>query len=169
MQPLISKSDPAPPPETVDQPASSEIGHAILSVLSDLENSLTASQRFLLARDLSGLERTCADQLRLVQTLQIFWPRSAAPQPGRNVPSSDDALDSALHAAQLRVLHLSRIQAALLARAQRGLKMIEHLSAGGGASYAPCLPLGSPPSANLVQSPNSSAIAQFEKGTPCQD
>jgi hypothetical protein len=41
--------------------------------LGQLEDSLTASQEALLARDLGGLERWTREQIRLRRALEILW------------------------------------------------------------------------------------------------
>jgi hypothetical protein len=101
-------------------------------LLGELEASLQASQRALLARDLAGLEERTGEQIRLRRSLEIVWSRAAA-------PGSDPAPCNSAP----RVLHLGRVQAALLARAESWLTMVSHLLAGPTANYAP--PRGNPP------------------------
>ena len=90
--------------------------------------------------DLPGIEQHTSEQTRLHRELEILW--------SQNGPSQDSALASdskpfepawvaELGPAQLRVLQLGRVQAALLVRAQRRLRMLSHLLAGPGAGYAP--------------------------------
>jgi hypothetical protein len=107
-------------------------------LLGELEASLQASQRALLSRDVARLEERTGEQIRLRRSLEIVWSRAAA-------PGSDaaPAVAGELGTAQRRVLHLGRVQVALLARAERWLSMVSHLLAGPTANYAP--PRGNPP------------------------
>ncbi len=97
--------------------------------LRELESSILASNQALLARDLPGIERLNYEQAGLLQSLDVFL--SASPQ------TRNPELAAALNAAAKRVLQLTRIQQALLARAQRWLIILTNLSAGTGASYRP--------------------------------
>jgi len=107
-----------------------------VSVLRELEASLQASQRALLNRDVSELEQHTSEQVRLQKTLTSLWScdaHSMASDPA----CSDVELAVEVRAALIRVQHLSRIQAALVARAQQSLRIIENLLAGPQANYAP--------------------------------
>ena len=105
-------------------------------LLAELEASFQVSQRALLARDVVGLEACTREQIRLRESLGILWSRAAAPAPGSDRAHSDLGLAAELRSAQMRVLHLGRIQGALLARAQRWLRMVSNLLAGPEGSYA---------------------------------
>jgi hypothetical protein len=110
-------------------------------LLAELEASLEASQRALLGRDVASLEQCTSEQARLQRSLEILWSTGGAQLPGSNSPESDaasdiPAFDAELRAAQRRVLHLGRIQAALLGRAQRWLRTVSHLLAGLDQSYS---------------------------------
>jgi hypothetical protein len=100
---------------------------ASLLLLGELEASLQSSQKALLARDLAGVERETSEQRRLHQGLEdlggapVFHPQSAAEW----------------RAAAIRILHLGRVQLALLARTRRSLHVFSHLAQGPDASYAP--------------------------------
>jgi hypothetical protein len=59
------------------------IAQASLALLGQLEDSLTASQEALLARDLGGLERWTREQIRLRRALEILWA-------GKDPPGSAD-------------------------------------------------------------------------------
>jgi hypothetical protein len=96
---------------------------ASAAVLAELESSLGASQRALLAHDVVSLDQATREQMRLLQALEILW--------ARNVTSASE-----LRAAQRRVLHQCKVQAALLAREQRWLTILANLVAGPGANYA---------------------------------
>jgi len=120
-----------------------EIASAQLTLLEHLEVSLQITQKALLARDLSALEQGTTEQMRLCRALEILPRRTAVPaQNGDPLQGAlelrpEAELSAALQAAQARVLHLGRVQAALLVRAQRSLHMIANLLAGPQASYTP--------------------------------
>jgi hypothetical protein len=138
------------------------LAEASAAFLGELESSLLSSQRALLARDLASLEQATREQKRLRRALEILWTSgptvpdvtthdstthdsathdsathdwsmhdSAAALDLRSSP----ALAAELRAAQLRVLHLARVQAALLAREGRWLTTLANLMAGPEAGY----------------------------------
>jgi hypothetical protein len=130
--------------------SSAEIAQASRALLGELEASLQASQDALLAHDVARLEECTCEQIGLRRSLEILW--DAAHPPGSDPAQYDLAqydlrLSAELRAAQMRVLRLGRVQAALLGRAQRWLRMVSNLLAGPEASYAP------PPSARMAQYP----------------
>lgn len=129
--------------------SSAEIAQATIELLNELDASLHASQKALLARDLSGLERRTTEQASMRRALEILRSRSLAP--------SDLRLARELHAAGQRVSHTARVQAALLARAQNWLRVIENLLAGPEAIYAPC-----------TSSRLTSTVGEGERGIPCR-
>jgi hypothetical protein len=145
--------------------AGREIAQAWLSLLAELEASLQASQRALLDRDVACLEQSSGEQIRLLHALEIFWPSP------RNDPAQDDsALAAELRAAQMRVLHLGRVQAALLARAQRWLRTIENLLAGPATNYTPYTATRVPLSAALpLRSGTLQTVVEEEGRAPCRD
>jgi hypothetical protein len=135
---------------SADQPLArgkTELAAAALALLSELEASLRASQKALLARDAEGIEQGTREQVGLQGALARLWAQDAARPAGSDswrragTPRCEPALAAALLAAQWRVLHLGRVQAGLLARAQRTLRMISNLLAGPEAVYG--LPPGS--------------------------
>ena len=148
----------------------SEIAPASRVLLGELEASLEASQRALLSRDVACLEELTGEQIRLRHSLEIVWSRDAAP--GREARSQDPAAAGGLRAAQLRVLHLGRVQAALLTRAERWLTMVSNLLAGPTASYAPLA--GTRPARQIARPwPGSSASPaprkeKNEEGDSCR-
>jgi hypothetical protein len=99
-----------------------------MGVLSGIETSLKNSQRALLARDISSVERETHEQQRLQQALTELWARCLA-----SVQKADAPFE--LRAAQGRVRHLARVQLALLGRAGRSLYVFSHLLKGPGAGY----------------------------------
>jgi hypothetical protein len=111
-----------------------------LALLRDLEASLEATQKAVLARDLDGLEQSTREQKQLQRALAILWAESGTP-PQASLPTRLEScaphLAAELRAAGMRVLHLGRVQAGLLVRAQRSLRMIAHLLAGPESNYSP--------------------------------
>jgi hypothetical protein len=156
-------------------PDRAAIAQAASSLLAELERSLEAGQRALLSRDLEGLERATCEQIGLNRSLQILRPR----QPGEsrtgvqaNATSEIDCdLAASLRAAQWRVLYLGRVQAALLTRAQRSLRIVSHRLAGPGASYV--VPGYARPASNRAASRpaemgEGKAIQGEEEAGPCR-
>src|SRR5579863_3212787 len=127
----------AQPPSTEPslRRGNAEIAQASRALLGRLEASLQASQDALLARDITRLEERTCEQIGLRRSLEILW--DAAHPPGSDAAPHDLRLAAELRAAQIRVLRLGRVQAALLGRAQRWLRMVSNLLAGPEASYAP--------------------------------
>jgi len=113
------------------------IAQAGAALLGELEASLRLSQSALLQRDLAGLEQATREQTRLRRALEILWEWDAtackpgAGLDGRGKPESAPTL----RAMQQRVLHLGRIQAALLAGEQRWFTMLANLVAGPDSGY----------------------------------
>jgi len=97
--------------------------------LIELEASLQASQQALLSHDVALIEQHTCEQIRLRRLLEILWSRRDA--------AHDPAFLVEMRAAQMRVLHLGRVQAALLVRAQRWQSMLSNLLAGPEVNYAP--------------------------------
>jgi hypothetical protein len=124
-----------------------EIVHTTLKLLDQLEASLKDGQSALLALDVAAMERHTADQCGLKRSLEILLLPEAAVSRGKAengpdlfvLPKCAPELDAALRAAKSRVLHLTRVQAALLGRAQRFLAVLYNLTAGPGATYGPLL------------------------------
>jgi hypothetical protein len=121
-----------------------ELAVASLAILRELEASLAASQKALLARDLEGITQGTREQVRLQRALGILWGKSmsadeiGAPETALATQYGSEP-DEFVAAAQ-RVLYLGRVQAALLARSQQTLKMISYLVAGPNATYEPPAP-----------------------------
>jgi hypothetical protein len=130
------------------------IAAAASALLAEMERSLEGSQRALLSRDLEGLERATREQIALRRSLQVLWPetlvsrslmshtqvsQTAGPDvraQDRPALQLDPSLAAGLRAAEWRVLYLGRVQAALLTRTQRSLRIVSHRLAGSTASYA---------------------------------
>jgi hypothetical protein len=96
----------------------------MLSLLSELESSLRSSHRALLARDVSQLEVLTQQQSELQRAISNL-------QTDCNLGPSEE-----VRFAQLRILHLARIQRGLLTRLHRGLTTLAHLLAGTHADYS---------------------------------
>jgi hypothetical protein len=130
-----------------EKPASqngdAEIAQAGFALLRELEMSLRASQKALLSRDVARLEQSTHQQIGLRRALEILWPGNGR---GSSEMHCDPPLASELRTAQMRVLHLGRVQAALLRREQRWLRTLSNLLAGPEANYLPpdCPPLPPP-------------------------
>jgi hypothetical protein len=92
---------------------------AILQLLAELEGSLQVGQKALLNGDLAVMERSTCEQARLQHGLADLVMRDSVNRGAKSV-----------HDAQARVLHLGRVQAALLVRAQLRLRIIANLLAG---------------------------------------
>jgi hypothetical protein len=133
-----------------------------LDLLGELASNLEASHTAVLSHNLASIEQLTREQARLAQALEILWTRNVPPNGGENSAQNsqkssdsnsekstdenssarlqnlrDRGLAAALRAAQLRVLHLGRVQTALLIGAQRSLTMIANLLAGPQATYGP--------------------------------
>ncbi len=123
----------------------------VLALVGRLQSSLEGSRKAVLALDLAGLGRETCEQMLAMQELGLrnsclmlpsvrcrINPRVAQtkaclrPRPERQE----------LERAARRVLDAGRLQMALLARAQRKLRVIANMLAGPGRSY------GVVPSAN---------------------
>jgi hypothetical protein len=129
--------------------ADAEIAQARRSLLTELETSLLSSQRAILTRDVARLEQSCGQQIRLLRALQILDPAQA-----------DLTFGSELRSARMRVLHLARVQAALLARGQRWLRTVENLLAGAATNYGP---------AAALRYGNLGTVAGEKEHAPCRD
>jgi hypothetical protein len=118
-----------------------EIARANLAILENLEVSLQASQKALLARDLESIEFGIREQMRLLRAFELAQAAQAkladSLAAGSSRPSGPVSLAEELTSERKNVLHLARVQAALLARAERSIKMIANLLAGPAAIYGP--------------------------------
>jgi len=144
-----------------------------LALMDELEASLQASQRALLAHDLASLEHRTGEQLRLCRALEIFGTPYGAPRAGSEFSHASPQFAAELRAAQKRVLHQGRVQLALLGRAQRWLRTLSHLMAGPGASYSASLGRRGPqyaasPDAGRGTSADLCGISAAEERDPCR-
>jgi len=123
-------------PEALPRNASA-IAQAAGALLAEMERSLEASRQALLSRDVAGMELATTEQIRLRRSLEILW--SPVGTHGCHAQPADPDL-AGLRAAEWRVLYLGRVQAALLTRAQRSLRIVSNRLAGPEASYSPPIP-----------------------------
>lgn len=116
----------------------------IVELLQKLEESIVKGSEALLKLDLQGIEDGTREQLQLLQEFAEVRPQLAHALAARSSAKSSPetaqqgTADARLvKAAALRVIHATRLQLALLARAQRKLRVVAHMLAGPGACYPP--------------------------------
>lgn len=119
-----------------DLAAGAEAEQPCLVLLAELEALLLLSQGALLSRDLAQIEQLTIGEVDLLRALTRFFPEGN-PQPNQSRNHVCPALSDRVRVARARILHLGRVQAALLRRAQRSAAMIGNLLAGPGAAYGP--------------------------------
>lgn len=153
-----------PIPANAALPASSEVrgldsggesAQTCLALLLRLEASLGLSQSALLALDLKAIEQGTAEQIRLGGELQALWfddlrhhdrlldavrlddpgMANAKPKVRASTLPRDQELAVEIKHVQGRVLHLTRVQAALLRRAQRFLLILSNTLARSYVTY----------------------------------
>jgi hypothetical protein len=113
-----------------------------LDLLQKLEESIVRGCEAMLKLDLEGIENGTREQLHLLQEFAGVGPQFAkaarSPAKSSSETAEQGAADARLvKAAALRVIHATRLQLALLARAQRKLRVLAHMLAGPGACYLP--------------------------------
>ena len=122
-----------------------------LQLLRDLEASLGGSLQALLALDLAGIEQGTREQVGLVRELQRY-PEMRMPRPGQTgerreggtqetgaeVPTWSREMAEDVRHCEEAVLQAARVQAALLARARRKLRILANMLAGPSLNYS-CL------------------------------
>lgn len=105
---------------------------AIPTLFARLRASLDASQKAILAGDLVVLEESTREQVLLSQALEPLLPYDSPTE------KQDSSSQGTLRSAARRMMHGCRVQAALLERGQRRLRVIFNLVAGTEATYCPC-------------------------------
>lgn len=100
-----------------------------LTMLSQLEASLHGSRKALLARDLAGVEQETREQRVLAGKIKAILQQRIAPL--------GSGLEEDLKQSGKRVLAAGRLQAALLARAQRQLRVLVNMLTDPSATYGP--------------------------------
>jgi hypothetical protein len=119
----------------------------LVMVLEKLAISLTASQKALLSLDVAAVEQGTQEQNRLARELEALCLANMAlsmldrPQVEFEEHRTPQSINrqkvlAELRAGQSRVLHLARVQAALLAKAQRFLTVLANLRNSDDATYA---------------------------------
>jgi hypothetical protein len=139
-----------------------------LQLLRELEASLGGSRQALLALDLAGIEQGTREQVGLVRELQRYSEREMQmPRPtlektgerlggrkgktqetGAEVPTWSQEMAEDVRHCEEAVLQAARVQAALLARTRRKLRILANMLAGPSLNYS-CLfakPNGAAPS-----------------------
>jgi hypothetical protein len=129
----------------------------VLRLMRELEASLDASRKVLLALDLAGIERETREQVELTRKLEaVLQPGAARPVhgtgpahcagPAHGRRPAEEALFWSADSPELeeefrrcysRILEATRLQAALLARAQSKLRVLANMLAGRSINYGP--------------------------------
>jgi hypothetical protein len=115
-----------------------------ITLLERLENSLAVSQKALLSLDVAAVELGTREQENLYRQIQVLFTHATASMPNDDhaektqsgQPISSANWPAKLRATQTRILHLGRVQVALLSRAQRALNFVAHLKALSETIYA---------------------------------
>ncbi|MFZ0774294.1 MAG: hypothetical protein WCA49_23760 [Candidatus Sulfotelmatobacter sp.] len=130
------------PPESALQRADERV-RIRLALTRDLQASLSASHKALLALDLRGIERGTSEQVGLSRKLAEDLRR------GRVSPAREKRLAEELRQSEREVWQAARLQAALLARAQCKLRVLSNMLADPSVNYGPLLTRsGAPPHAS---------------------
>jgi hypothetical protein len=127
-------------PSSVMHSSADEIAQLMLGLVVEMEASLQGSQKAVLASDGLGLENCTREQVRLHRALELLlWPRAwpgtavqEAAQKSGGPPCAPD-LAAELLAAERRVLHATRVQAALLRRARQFQRILANFAAARAA------------------------------------
>jgi len=97
-------------------------------LFAELEASLRCSLKAVLTRNIATLMQLTEEQGCLVKRLEALIPPAGSPE--------DTGFNQALASASQQVLHLGRVQMALLRRAQRSLRTASNVVAGRQAAYS---------------------------------
>jgi hypothetical protein len=135
----------AGPPSANPVPAAEDGARSALILIGELEASLHASRKALLALDLAGIERETREQVRSIRNLEDVLARSMAPRVRGSCMTKERAVRSGnspepeeeLRRSCQRVLEATRLQAALLARARTKLRVMANMLAGQSVNYGP--------------------------------
>jgi hypothetical protein len=123
-----------------------ELPRRPLILMRELEASLHASRKALLALDLAGIEGETREQGRLMGQLEAVLPPGLAPRARGQQPAEDLERVWSAHGPELeeefrrgckRILEATRLQAALLARARSKLRVLANMLAGQSVIYGP--------------------------------
>jgi hypothetical protein len=102
-----------------------------LMLLGQLEASLEGSRKALLARDLAGIEAGTREQRALAGKIEAVTGKGIVAL-GSGLELKREVRESAK-----RVRAAARLQAALLVRARRQLRVLANVLAGPSANYGP--------------------------------
>jgi hypothetical protein len=100
-----------------------------LALFGQLEASLHGSRKALLARDLAGIDQGTREQRALAGKIEAVLRKG--------IVSSAGGLQEELRQSGKRVLAAGRLQAALLARARRQLRVMVNMLADPSVNYGP--------------------------------
>jgi hypothetical protein len=112
-----------------------EIGPALLGLMKQMEASLEESQKAVLASDGLRLENSTREQVRLHRACELLlWPQAWPGTPDRQAarrmqPQGAPPVGAELLAAARLVLQGTRVQAALLRRAQQFQCILSNVAA----------------------------------------
>src|SRR5229473_6116524 len=121
---------------------------ARVTLMSELEASLHGGRKALLALDLPGIERGTNEQAGLIREFEALLKRdmltpALEKQPGEEAKAgliaASPELEEKLRRSVCRILETARLQTALLARAQRKLRVLANMLAGPSVIYGPLL------------------------------
>jgi hypothetical protein len=142
---LTGNSAPANPASGEVAEPDDELFRSRLALMTALEISLESSRKALLSLDVAGIERGTGEQIGWIREFDTVFLRSMARVPAKRFSAENVALEPAcephleqdLRRSEKRVQDALRLQAALLARAARKLRVIANMLAGASASYGP--------------------------------
>ncbi len=145
-------------------PTADERARSALTLVHELEASLHASRKALLALDLAGIERETREQVRSIRKLEGVLASSMVPRVRgscvtkerefvcpENSPEPESELEEELRRSCHRVLEAARLQAALLARSRTKLRVLANMLAGQSVNYGPLVAGRGVPSRARVQ------------------
>lgn len=118
-------------------PAADESGLGIFALLEELESSLATSYKALLKLDLAAIEQGTSEQASLIGKFVAIRKQSG--NTAFRFPAHADELCAEIRRSRTRILQATRLQAALLARAQLKLRVLANMLAEPSADYGPLL------------------------------
>jgi hypothetical protein len=126
--------------------AKHELLRARMAMMGELEASLQSSTEAILRLDLAGIEQRTREQAGLVREFAALlqaagWPPSSEKKltkdENRALPACAPVAEDELRKSRNRIVTAARLQSALLARAQRKLRVLANMLAGPGVTYGP--------------------------------
>lgn len=127
-----------------------------LELLRELEASLLRSRAALLALDLDGIAQGTLEQIELVRAMTSSGQREMQTERNPETVAADARVSAPEIAAELKlcaasVLQAGRVQAALLDRMQRKLRILGNMLAGPSVSYGCVLARDNAPVAYVMR------------------